>query len=227
MSNNQSEEMKINITEYNSFSSSLEEYKFKVVVVGDSGVGKTNLIHRFINNSFQMNSKATVGVEFMSKSFLINECVFKLEVWDTAGQERYKAITSAYYKGANGALVVYDKTRSNTFQNVDKWIGELKEKGNQNVCLILIGNKSDLKDQDDVTSEEALNKAKTLEVPILETSALKASNVKEAFYILLKEMYKVFIKDGKAHTGNGVDDDINDQLGIDLRLAPSKKKMCC
>ena len=227
MSTNQNEEMKINITEYNSFSSSLEEYKFKVVVVGDSGVGKTNLIHRFINNSFQMNTKATVGVEFMSKSFVINECVFKLEVWDTAGQERYKAITSAYYKGANGALVVYDKTRSNTFQNVDKWIGELKERGNQNICLILIGNKSDLKNQDEVNSEESLNKEKILEVPILETSALNASNVKEAFHVLLEEMYKVFINDKKKHKGNEVDDDINDQLGIDLHLTPPKKKMCC
>lgn len=214
----------IKITEYNTFSSSLDEYKFKVVIVGDSGVGKTNLIHRFITNTFQIDSKATVGVEFMSKSFLINNTVFKIEVWDTAGQERYKAITSAYYKGANGALVVYDMTREETFQNVDKWIAELKEKGSSNICLMLIGNKADLKDQIEITSEEALNKAKMLEVPILETSALSAVNVKEAFYMLLKEMYKVFIND-KSSQGNK-EDDISAQIGIDLNFGPKKKKCC-
>ena len=99
-----------------------EDYKLKLVVVGDSGVGKTNLIKRFANNTFNSNSKATVGVEFLSKSFKINNRVFKIEMWDTAGQERYKSITAAYYKGAKGALVVYDITSKLSFENLDKYL---------------------------------------------------------------------------------------------------------
>ena len=104
-----------------------EDYKLKLVVVGDSGVGKTNLIKRFVNNSFNSNSKATVGVEFLAKSFKINNQIFKIEIWDTAGQERYKSITAAYYKGAKGALVVYDITSKISFENIDKWMRNKRE----------------------------------------------------------------------------------------------------
>ena len=167
-----------------------EDYKLKVVVVGDSGVGKTNLIKRFITNTFTQNSKATVGVEFMSKSYRINQQVFKIEIWDTAGQERYKSITAAYYKGAKGALVVYDTTSKASFENIDKWMAEIKEKSTKELKIMIIGNKTDLKDERQVEKETALQKASDLEAPIMETSALDGNNVKEAFYDLLKEMYK-------------------------------------
>ena len=94
---------------------SLEDYKLKIVIVGDSGVGKSNLIKRFTSNEFNENTKATVGVEFYSKSYKINDKVFKIEMWDTAGQERYKSITTAYYRGAKGALLVYDTTSAQSF----------------------------------------------------------------------------------------------------------------
>ena len=159
-----------------------EEYKFKVVVVGDSGVGKTNLIKRFINDTFNKDSKATVGVEFLSKTYLINQEVFKIEIWDTAGQERYKSITAAYYKGAKGAMIVYDVTNQTSFDNVDNWANEIKEKAARNINLMIVGNKTDLTDKIVVTSEVATEKAKALEIPIMETSALDSTNVKEAFY---------------------------------------------
>ena len=167
-----------------------EEYKLKVVVVGDSGVGKTNLIKRFINDTFNKDSKATVGVEFLSKTYLINQEVFKIEIWDTAGQERYKSITAAYYKGAKGAMIVYDVTNQTSFDNVDTWANEIKEKAAKNINLMIVGNKTDLTDKIVVTSENATEKAKALEIPIMETSALDSTNVKEAFYQLLREMYK-------------------------------------
>ena len=167
-----------------------EDYKLKVVVVGDSGVGKTNLIKRFVQNQFSANTKATVGVEFLSKSYKINDQVFKIELWDTAGQERYKSITAAYYKGAKGALVVYDVTSKTTFENIDKWMSEIKEKASPDMKVMIVGNKIDLKEERVVSTEEATEKAKLLESPIMETSALDATNVKEAFYDLLKEMFR-------------------------------------
>ena len=167
-----------------------DDFKLKIVVVGDSGVGKTNLIRRFIQDDFQSNSKATVGVEFFSKSFKINDNVFKIEIWDTAGQERYKSITAAYYKGAKGGLVVYDVTSKTSFDNVDNWVSEIKEKASTDMKTMMIGNKIDLKDERTVSTEEALDKAKLLELPLMEASALDSTNVKQAFYDLLKEMYK-------------------------------------
>ena len=201
-----------------------EDYKLKVVVVGDSGVGKTNLIKRFVTNTFSANSKATVGVEFISKSYRINDQVFKIEIWDTAGQERYKSITAAYYKGAKGALIVYDTTQKTSFENIDKWMSEIKEKSSKDMKLMIIGNKIDLKDERQVETDEALAKAQTLDAPIMETSALDATNVKEAFYDLLKEMYKEVKKkldvvESQAESGNdGIQLETNDE---------SQKKGCC
>jgi small GTP-binding protein len=215
----------IKIEEVNS-SDIKEDYKLKVVVVGDSGVGKTNLIKRFIQNTFTENSKATVGVEFISKSYKINEQVFKIEIWDTAGQERYKSITAAYYKGAKGALIVYDTTQKVSFENIDKWMREIKEKSSKDMKLMIIGNKTDLKDERAVTTEEALEKAKDLEAPLMETSALDGNNVKEAFYDLLKEMYreirkKLDIAEKKDSSAEGNKD------GIQLNTNEEKKKGCC
>ena len=201
-----------------------EDYKLKVVVVGDSGVGKTNLIKRFVTNTFSANSKATVGVEFISKSYRINDQVFKIEIWDTAGQERYKSITAAYYKGAKGALIVYDTTQKTSFENIDKWMSEIKEKSSKDMKLMIIGNKIDLKDERQVETDEALAKAQTLEAPIMETSALDATNVKEAFYDLLKEMYKEVKKkldvvESQAQGGNeGIQLETNEE---------NQKKGCC
>ena len=207
-----------------------EEYKLKVVVVGDSGVGKTNLIKRFINDTFNKDSKATVGVEFLSKTYLINQEVFKIEIWDTAGQERYKSITAAYYKGAKGAMIVYDVTNQTSFDNVDNWANEIKEKAARNINLMIVGNKTDLTDKIVVTSEVATEKAKALEIPIMETSALDSTNVKEAFYQLLREMYKS-VKDlmkeyEQKQAGTPVEQDSNG-VALDTKEEKKEKKGGC
>ena len=163
---------------------------FKLVLIGDSGVGKTNILSRYIRNEFSYSSRSTVGVEFGSKIIKTNEKLIKIQIWDTAGQERYKSITSAYYKGAKGAFVVYDITRKDTFVNVDKWIGELKSIGNEDVFILLIGNKCDLEGQRQVSTEEVTKKAEQLKVAFCETSALDGKNIEYAFETLVDEVAK-------------------------------------
>ena len=163
---------------------------FKLVLIGDSGVGKTNILSRYINNEFSYSSKSTVGVEFGSKIIKTNDKLIKIQIWDTAGQERYKSITSAYYKGAKGAFVVYDITRRDTFMNVDKWIGELKSTGNEDVFILLIGNKSDLEQERQVSTEEVTKKAEQLKIAFCETSALEGKNIEYAFQTVVEEVSK-------------------------------------
>jgi small GTP-binding protein len=200
-----------------------EDFKLKIVVVGDSGVGKTNLIKRFISNEFSTNFKATIGVEFMSKTYRINKHLFKVEIWDTAGQERYKSITAVYYKGAKGALLVYDTTSKISFNSIDKWMEEIRDKTANDIKLMIIGNKIDLKDYREVTTEEAIEKAKTLGVPVMETSALDATNVNKAFHDLLKEIYKD-MKNKIKNIGNTSTDNKD---GIQLETNEKKKSGCC
>ena len=164
------------------------EIMFKVVLVGDSFVGKTNIMSKYLKNEFLEDSKATVGVEFGSKQFTIDGHVIKVQIWDTAGQERYRAITSAYYKGAKGAFVVYDITRKNSFESIEKWVNELKNVSDKNITILLIGNKSDLEDQRQVTKEQGEEKAGKLEVAFMETSALSGDNLEKAFELMINQV---------------------------------------
>ena len=203
-----------------------EDYKLKVVIVGDSGVGKSNLIKRFTTNEFNENSKATVGVEFLSKSYKINDKIFKIEMWDTAGQERYKSITAAYYKGAKGALLVYDTTSAQSFENIDKWLSEIKEKTNKDIKLIIVGNKIDLIDKKVVSTEHALAKAKEWDIPLMETSAKDATNVTEAFHDLLKEMYCELSKTLQLVENKNINNKGNNAIELDVDEQKKKKKCC-
>lgn len=131
-------------------------YNLKVVIVGDSGVGKSNIINRYCNDQFNQDGKATVGVELETKFFKIQKEVLNVSIWDTAGQERFKSITNAYYRGAHGVIVVFDLTRKETFENCRNWFNEVKNANNQILNnMLLIGNKSDLKDLRQVSEEDA------------------------------------------------------------------------
>uniref|UniRef100_A0A7N0RBY7 Uncharacterized protein n=1 Tax=Kalanchoe fedtschenkoi TaxID=63787 RepID=A0A7N0RBY7_KALFE len=112
-----------------------EDYLFKVVIIGDSAVGKSNLLSRYARNEFDSNSKATIGVEFQTQIVEIDGKNVKAQIWDTAGQERFRAVTSAYYRGAFGALVVYDISRRSTFDSVTRWLDELNSKLSPSLCL--------------------------------------------------------------------------------------------
>jgi len=134
---------------------------YKVVLIGDSGVGKSNLVSRYIKNEFTTNTKTTVGVEFGAKKFEMGDTKIKAQIWDTAGQERYKSITSCYYKGAKGGIIVYDITKKETFENVDKWLQEFKKNADLDACFILIGNKCDLIQERAISTEEGIKKAES------------------------------------------------------------------
>ena len=115
-----------------------------MVLIGDSGVGKSNLLSRFTRNEFNLDSKSTIGVEFATRSIQVDAKTIKAQIWDTAGQERYRAITSAYYRGAVGALLVYDISKHQTYENVTRWLKELRDHADSNIVIMLVGNKSDL-----------------------------------------------------------------------------------
>jgi Ras-related protein Rab-11A len=166
---------------------------FKVVLIGDSGVGKTNILSRYIKDDFSIETKNTVGVEFGSKIIKFKENTIKIQIWDTAGQERYRSITNAYYKGAKGAMVVYDISKRYTFDNIDKWISELKNSGDEDVNILLVGNKCDLEDQREITKEEAEKKAENFKCAFIETSAMQAVNIEKAFNMLVENVSKKFV----------------------------------
>ncbi|KAI8380803.1 GTP-binding protein [Blakeslea trispora] len=158
------------------------DFLFKLVLIGDSGVGKSNLLSRFTTNEFNLESKSTIGVEFATKNIEIEKRSIKAQIWDTSGQERYRAITGAYYRGAVGALVVYDITRRNSFQNVAHWLKELRDHADQNIVIMLVGNKVDLSETSRaVTTEEGAELAEKDGFLFMETSALDATNVDNAF----------------------------------------------
>ena len=121
-----------------------EDYVFKIVVIGDSAVGKTQLLGRFTRDEFFLDSKSTIGIEFQTRTVDIARRRVKAQIWDTAGQERYRAVTSAYYRGALGAMLVYDVTRRHTFEHAARWVDELRAHADKSIVVMLIGNKADL-----------------------------------------------------------------------------------
>uniref|UniRef100_A0AC34GEK8 Uncharacterized protein n=1 Tax=Panagrolaimus sp. ES5 TaxID=591445 RepID=A0AC34GEK8_9BILA len=177
--------MALSLDNHNEF-----DYLFKVVLIGDSGVGKSNLLSRFASNEFHAGSKTTIGVEFATKNIEFDEKIIKGQIWDTAGQERYRAITSPYYRGAVGAIVVYDITKHSTFENIEKWLHELRNFTGHNILIMLIGNKSDLQHLRKVPTDEGKRFAEMHQFSFFETSALDSTNVEAAFTNILIEIYK-------------------------------------
>ncbi|KAH9579612.1 Ras- protein Rab-11A [Schistosoma haematobium] len=166
------------------------DYLFKVVLIGDSGVGKSNLLSRFTRNEFNLESKSTIGVEFATKSVEIDGRTIKAQIWDTAGQERYRAITAAYYRGAVGALLVYDITKRETFNNLEHWLLELRNNVELDMVVMLVGNKCDLRHLRTVLTEDAKLWAERQGLFFMETSALESTGVESAFYYILKTIFE-------------------------------------
>ena len=176
---------------------------FKILVIGDSGVGKSNLLLRYVKNEFASDMRSTVGVEFGTKMLKIDNYDVKAQIWDTAGQERYRAITSAYYKGAKGVLIVYDITRKNSFENVDKWLNDFKMKSDDDAVIVIVGNKSDLINEREVSIEEATLKAQVNHLAFFETSAKENENVHSAFISLITQVVKNYKKNNSEDDFNG------------------------
>lgn len=170
------------------------DYVFKVVLIGDSAVGKSQLLARFSRNEFNLDSKATIGVEFQTRTLDIDHKTVKAQIWDTAGQERYRAVTSAYYRGAVGAMLVYDITKRQSFDHVARWLEELRGHADKNIVIMLVGNKTDLGSLRAVPTEDAKEFAEKENLFFIETSALEATNVETAFVNVLTEIYRVVSK---------------------------------
>ncbi|KAK4467863.1 hypothetical protein MN116_008783 [Schistosoma mekongi] len=167
------------------------DYLFKVVLIGDSGVGKSNLLSRFTRDTFTLESKSTIGVEFATRNVTIDGKIIKAQIWDTAGQERYRAITSAYYRGAVGALLVYDVCVLQSFRNLENWLKELQDHAEKNIVVMLVGNKCDLRHLRNVKTEDASFFAQQYGLSFIETSALDSTNVEEAFCQILQAIYNI------------------------------------
>ncbi|KAG2261222.1 hypothetical protein Bca4012_014029 [Brassica carinata] len=170
------------------------DYVFKVVLIGDSAVGKSQLLARFSRNEFSIESKATIGVEFQTRTLTIDNKTVKAQIWDTAGQERYRAVTSAYYRGAVGAMLVYDITKRQSFDHVARWLEELRGHADKNIVIMLVGNKTDLGTLRAVPTEDAKEFAQRESLFFMETSALDSINVEPSFLTVLTEIYRIVSK---------------------------------
>ncbi|CAH2067106.1 unnamed protein product [Thlaspi arvense] len=167
------------------------DYLFKAVLIGDSAVGKSNLLSRFSKDEFRFDSKPTIGVEFAYRNVHVGDKIIKAQIWDTAGQERFRAITSSYYRGALGALLIYDITRRTTFENIKKWLFELRDFANPDTVVVLVGNKSDLRQSREVEEDEGKALAESEGLCFLETSAFENVNVEEAFLVMIGRIHEV------------------------------------
>ena len=196
----------------------------KMVLIGDSSVGKTNIMSKFLKNEFREDSRATVGVEFGSKIFSVDKYKVKVQIWDTAGQERYRAVTNAYYKGAKGAFIVYDITRKETFDNVERWYYDLKNSSDKNPTIMLIGNKSDLESQRQVSKENGEEKAKSFELAFMEMSALSGENLEKGFNLLVTEIFNKSKGELQKNDYLNLGDTVED---IELKSKDDNKKKCC
>ncbi|RWR92446.1 ras-related protein Rab11A [Cinnamomum micranthum f. kanehirae] len=209
------------------------DYVFKIVLIGDSAVGKSQILARFARNDFSLDSKATIGVEFQTRTLVIQHKSVKAQIWDTAGQERYRAVTSAYYRGAVGAMLVYDITKRQTFDHIPRWLEELRGHADKNIVIILIGNKSDLESQRAVPTEDAKEFAQKEGLFFLETSALEATNVETAFMTVLTEIFNIVNKKNLVadeDQGNGNVPSLSGKKIIvpgPGQVIPEKNRMCC
>lgn len=168
-------------------------YVFKVIIIGPGAVGKTSLLHRFVENKFSFRYKLTIGADFLSKIINFNsESSIKLQIWDIGGQDRYKFLRPSFFDGANGALIVFDLSRWHTFEELENWLSDLREYAGESIPFALIGNKVDLIDKKDelYERESAEVFAKKENTFYVETSAKTGENVEDAFLNLIKRMLK-------------------------------------
>ncbi|XP_058791507.1 ras-related protein Rab-3 isoform X2 [Phymastichus coffea] len=161
------------------------DYMFKLLIIGNSSVGKTSFLFRYADDSFTSAFVSTVGIDFKVKTVFRNDKRVKLQIWDTAGQERYRTITTAYYRGAMGFILMYDITNEESFNSVQDWLTQIKTYSWDNAQIILVGNKCDMEDERVISFERGKQLAEHLKVQFFETSAKENTNVKAVFETLV------------------------------------------
>ena len=170
--------------------SSEYDHLFKILLIGDSGVGKSNMLTRFADDTFSRSHISTIGVDFKIRTLNIDGKIIKLQIWDTAGQERFRTITSSYYRGAHGIIVVYDVTDQKSFNNVRQWLKEIERYAIDDVTKVLVGNKCDLTTQKVVEYNTGKEFADNFAIPFLETSARSSTNIKDVFVTITTDIQK-------------------------------------
>ena len=205
------------------------DISFKIIVIGDSGVGKSCLTTQAVRNNFEEFYTATVGFEFLTFNMRINNNVLKLQIWDTCGQEVYKSLISNFYRNSSLALILYAINNRDSFLHAETWLNDLKNQANPNVKVFLVGNKSDLENERVISKEEGekFKEEKKLD-RFIETSAKTGENARSALLEAAKLLYKDYLK-AKQNLANGEDVDDNNK-GNKLERKPEKnknKKGCC
>ena len=184
------------------------DHLFKILIIGESGVGKTCFLLRYAENSFVANHLLTIGIDFKIKVVEIEGKVIKLQIWDTAGQDRFRTITKTYYKGSHGVILVYDVCDERSFGNVKNWVNQIEQNAKSSICKVLVGNKCD-KAERVIKEEQGRQLAEEFNMKFYETSAKTGQNVEEAFRYLTGEILKIY-KNKEGHAGgvtlNGKDD---------------------
>jgi len=197
----------------------LPRAKHKLVFLGDESVGKTSIITRFMYDHFDDTYQATIGIDFLSKTMYLEDRVVRLQLWDTAGQERFRSLIPSYIRDSSVAIVVYDITNKTSFINTNKWIDDVRDERGDNVVIMLVGNKTDLQDDRQVTATEGEEKAKELNVMFTETSAKSGDNIKQLFRQVATNL------PGMDETSN------DDTKGKNVEIKPEEKETpkggCC
>jgi len=191
------------------------DYLFKLLLIGDSGVGKSCLLLRFAEDAFTDSYLSTIGVDFKIRTIELEGKTVKLQIWDTAGQERFRTIAAAYYRGAHGIVVVYDVTDQESFQNVRGWLTEIERYASEGVKRLLIGNKSDLVQRKVVEYGAAKDFADELQIPFIETSAKTSDNVEEAFLTMSKQIMDSLDSSPQATSSSSKASTITPGRGLD------------
>lgn len=196
------------------------DYLFKLLLIGDSGVGKSCLLLRFADDTYTESYISTIGVDFKIRTIELDGKTIKLQIWDTAGQERFRTITSSYYRGAHGIIVVYDVTDLESYNNVKQWLHEIDRYACENVNKLLVGNKSDLQGKRAVETKDAAEFADSLGIEFLETSAKNATNVEKAFMMMASQI-KTRMASTPAQASGGR------QAGVQMGQKVEANRGCC
>lgn len=202
------------------------DYLFKIVIIGDSSVGKSNIISRLVKNEFSQSTKPTIGVDFATKTFKFDKSLVKIQLWDTAGQERYHAIVSAYYRGSSGAVIAYDVTNQKSFENIRTiWLKNLRSVCDESLPLMILGNKNDLEKERVVSKLAGEELAMSERLAFFETSALSGDNINAAFETFIRQIYEREKKKELENSKKTLDG--NKLKTKEVIKKKNKKSSCC
>lgn len=202
------------------------DYLIKLLLIGDSGVGKSCLLLRFSDDTFTTSFITTIGIDFKIRTIELDGKRIKLQIWDTAGQERFRTITTAYYRGAMGILLVYDVTDENSYANIATWMKNIEQHASENVCKILLGNKCDMVDKKVVDTARGQKLADDYGIKFLETSAKTNTNVEEAFFTIARDIKNTII-DVQEAGGQGGGQASRKNVEVSRKENKQAKKGCC